>query len=211
MAEHPTIDEIAVADPPAAWRAAGFDVEGDAFATGTVKIRLTGPGTGRGIFGCTMRNLEAELPDGLPLRRSSTPPRPPRASPHPNGVIALDHLVAFSANLERTIQALEQAGLELRRLRQEPTPAGAPRQAFFRVGEVILEVIDRPPRSREERDPDAPARFWGLAFVVDDLDRPAVALGDLLGEPRDAVQPGRRIATVRREAQLGPGVAFMTR
>jgi len=75
---------------------------------------------------------------------------------------------------------------------------------------VILEVVEVPPGSREERDPDAPSRFWGLAFGVDDLDRCAAYLGDRLGEPRDAVQPGRRIATLRREAGLSPGIAFMT-
>jgi hypothetical protein len=32
----------------------------------------------------------------------------------------------------------------------------------------------------------------------------------VLGSVRDAVQPGRRIATMRREANLGLPVAFMT-
>jgi hypothetical protein len=42
------------------------------------------------------------------------------------------------------------------------------------------------------------------------MERTAEALGDLLGSPRDAVQPGRRIATLRPEAGLGPAIAFMT-
>ena len=58
--------------------------------------------------------------------------------------------------------------------------------------------------------PDGPARLWGISFLVPDMDATAAALGDLLGAPRDAVQPGRRIATLRREAGLGPAVAFMT-
>jgi hypothetical protein len=45
---------------------------------------------------------------------------------------------------------------------------------------------------------------------VGDLDQTAHALGDLLGTPRDAVQPGRRIATLRAEAGLGPAIAFMS-
>jgi hypothetical protein len=206
----PTIDEIVVADPPEAWAAAGFDVDGDAFDIGSVRIRLAGRDAGRGIVACSMRDLAAEAPDGLPLRRSRAPARSARAVAHPNGAVALDHLVAFSAALERTIAALEEAGLELRRLREEPTPAGAPRQAFFRVAEVILEVVERPPGSREEREPDTPARFWGLAFLVEDLDRSLGYLGERLGAPRDAVQPGRQIATLRREAGLAPGIAFMT-
>jgi len=206
----PTIDELTVADAPETWREAGFDVEHDPFQIGSVRVRLPGPAAGRGIVACTMREVTMERPDGLPLSRSTSAPRSPRTRPHANGAVGLDHLVAFSSNLERTIAALEEAGLELRRLREEPTPAGAPRQAFFRLADVILEVIERPPRSREERDPDAPARFWGLAFLVDDLADTSAFLADRLGEPRDAVQPGRRIATVRREAGLSPGVAFMT-
>jgi hypothetical protein len=206
----PTIDELTVADPPAAWRDTGFEVEGDAIDVGSVRIRLAGKSAGRGIVGCTMRELAREAPDGLPVSRSAADVRMARGRPHPNGVVALDHLVAFSPSLDRTVPALEEAGLDLRRIRDEPTPAGAPRQAFFRLAEVILEVIETPPGSREERDPDVAARFWGLAFQVDDLDRCAEYLGDRVGEPRDAVQPGRRIATLRRDAGLSPGIAFMT-
>ena len=38
----------------------------------------------------------------------------------------------------------------------------------------------------------------------------AAALGPLLGEVRDAIQPGRRIGTIRREAGLGLPVAFLS-
>jgi Glyoxalase-like domain len=206
----PTIDELTVADAPQPWQEAGFDVRCDMVEIGSVRIRLAGPDAGRGIVGCTMRDISAEAPDGLPIATSTAAAREPAAAAHPNGVVSLDHLVAFSADLERTIAALEDAGLELRRLREEPTPAGAPRQAFFRLAEVILEVIQTPPGSHEERNPDAASRFWGLAFLTPDLDATAAALGDRLGEPRDAVQPGRRIATLRREAGLGLAVAFMS-
>jgi hypothetical protein len=105
---------------------------------------------------------------------------------------------------------LRDAGLDLRRVREEPTPGGAPRQAFFRMGEVILEVVQAPEGTRMAEDRDGPARLWGISFLVEDLERTAAALGGLLGEPRGAVQPGRRIATLRKEAGLGPAVAFMT-
>jgi hypothetical protein len=214
----PTIDELTIADPPEAWRDAGFDVDGDSFAVGSVAVRLAGPDAGRGIVGCTMRDVAVEGADGvavsgidgLPVMLSDSPPRDAGGHVHPNGVRTIDHLVAFTPSLERTVPALEEAGLDLRRIREEPTPGGAPRQAFFRLAEVILEVVEVPPGSHEERDPDAPSRFWGLAFGVEDLDRCAAYLGDRLGEPRDAVQPGRRIATLRRSAGLSPGIAFMT-
>ena len=206
----PSIDEIVIADPGERWADVGFEVQGGAVEVGAVRLRLTGGGAGRGILACRVRELAGDDPDGLPATASVAPLREPRPSAHPNGVVSLDHLVAFSPDLERTTAALEHAGLKLRRLREEPTPAGAPRQAFYRLGEVILEVIQAPPGSREERDPEAPARFWGLAFCVADLDATAELLGDRLGRLRDAVQPGRRIATLRREAGIGPAVAFMS-
>ena len=204
----PTIDELTLGDAPEAWRSVGFEVVGDAFMLGSVRLRLSGEGGG--ILACSVRDVSAERPDGLPMPISTAPPRAPRTDPHPNGTVGLDHLVAFSPSLDRTVPALEATGLDLRRLREEPTPGGAPRQAFFRLGEVILELVETPPRSREERDPDAPSRFWGLALGVDDLDRCAAFLGERLGQPRAAVQPGRRIATLRREAGLGTAVAVMT-
>jgi len=150
---------------------------------------------------------EAEL-DGLPTDRSNAAPA--RGVPQPNGVLAVDHVVAFTPDLDRTADALRAAGLTFRRLREEPTPGGAPRQAFFRMGEVLLEVVQAPPGSRIARRPDLPARLWGISCLVADLDATAAHLGPLLGEPRDAVQPGRRIATLRREAGLGPAVAFIS-
>ena len=102
------------------------------------------------------------------------------------------------------------AGFELRREREGPTPGGSQRQSFFRMGEVILEVIQAPPGTRIADDPEGPARLWGISFLVEGLEQAAASLGDLLGEPRAAVQPGRRIATVRKEAGLGPAIAFMT-
>jgi hypothetical protein len=71
-------------------------------------------------------------------------------------------------------------------------------------------VVQAPEGTKLAADPGGPARLWGISFLVPDLDATAAALGDLLGTPRDAVQPGRRIATLRREANLGPAVAFMT-
>lgn len=198
--------EIAVADEPVLWSSLGFDVDGDECRIGGVTVRLGG--TGKGVTGWTLAGAESTDLDGLrttsyELRATAS------AAKHPNGVVALDHVVAFSPNLDRTVAALEAAGLDLRRIRDEPTPAGAPRQAFFRLGDVILEVI----QMREDmiRDRDAPARLWGLALAVDDLDATAAELGDRLGEPRDAVQEGRRIATLRRDAGSGVPLAFMTR
>ena len=120
-------------------------------------------------------------------------------------------MVAITPVLERTVAALQAAGLDLRRIREEPTPAGAPRQAFFRLGATILEVVQEPPEAIERGGgPDRPAFFWGLAFLASDLDATVAGLGDKVSEARDAVQPGRRIATLRRAAGLSLPVALMT-
>ncbi|MEA2472337.1 MAG: hypothetical protein QOE06_252 [Thermoleophilaceae bacterium] len=205
-----TIESITVADPPGAWRDTGFDVDGDSCRVGTVEVKLAGPGAGRGLVGIALRGLASTELDGLPARAAETGQPPEPAATHPNGVVRIDHVVAFTPDRGRTVAALEAAGLDLRRLRDEPTPAGGGRQAFFRLGEAILEVVETPREGRGAIPPDAPARLWGLAFLVDSLDDPARLLGDRLSEPRPAVQPGREIATLRRDAGLSFGCAFMS-
>ena len=209
MSPAPTIDQLLIADPPDSWRAAGFEVEGDLCVVGAVRLRLGNAGRGRGIVGWSVRGASTLDLDGLPTTASTDPP-PASAEPHPNGTISIDHVVAFTPDLDRTTATLRAAGLDLRRVRDEPTPGGAPRQAFFRLGDVILEVVQAPKGTRIAEDPSGPARLWGISFRVEDLERTVSTLGDLLGEPRAAVQPGREIATLRKEAGLGPAVAFMT-
>ncbi len=206
----PTIDELTLADEPGAWEALGFRLEGDCCRMGDVCVRFAGRDAGRGIVSWSLRDLRSTELDGLPTCASeSALPGPSDA--HPNGVLRVDHVVAFTPRLERSVAALQTAGLDLRRIREEPTPAGAPRQAFFRLGQEILEVVQEPEEVVErEGGPDRPARFWGLALLSDDLDRTARAFGDGAGEPRAAVQPGRRIATVRRAAGLGVPLALMS-
>jgi hypothetical protein len=191
----PSILELEIADEPEAWSAAGFDIDGELCAVSRVRLRLSGNGPRRGIVGWT-------LGDG----GNAASPGPP----HPNGVVAVDHVVMLSPDLDRTVAELEAQGFDLRRLREGETPGGSTRQAFFRAGEPILEVVQAPEGTSVARDPEGPARLWGLAFLVEDMEETARVLGELLGSPREAVQPGRRIATLRGEAGLGPAVAFMT-
>jgi catechol 2,3-dioxygenase-like lactoylglutathione lyase family enzyme len=191
----PTLEELEIADEPASWRALGFEVEGGACQVSSVRLRLVGKGPRRGILGWKLRNGE---------------PAPAVAPQHPNGVARIDHVVLLSPDLDRTVEELRSEGFELRRIREGETPGGSTRQAFFRLGEPILEVVQAPEGTSVASNPDGPARLWGIAFLVDDLDATGSALGALLGTPRDAVQPGRKIATLRPEAGLGPAIAFMT-
>jgi hypothetical protein len=206
---NPTLDELRVGDSPEAWRACGFQVDGDLCVVGGVRIRLALDGVGKGLVSWSLRDVESTELDGLPTERSDQPPPDERAE-HPNGIVALDHVVAISSDLDRTIAALEAAGLDLRRVREEPTPAGAPRQAFFRLGEPILEVVQAPGEAIERTGADRPAFFWGLAFVAPDLDSTVAGLGERVSEIRQAVQPGRRIASLRRSAGLALPVALIT-
>jgi Glyoxalase-like domain len=206
----PSLAGLAVAADKGAWRAAGFEVSEDGVAAiGTVRVTLAGADAGRRILHWALRDLSSTELDGLPTEREGPPPAA-RSAVHPNGAVRIDHVVAFSPDLERSTAALRAAGLDFRRLREGPTPAGAQRQAFFRVGEAILEVVEHPPGTPAAENRDAPAGFYGLALATADLDATARTLGPLLGDVRDAVQPGRRIATVRREAALGLPVAFMS-
>ena len=191
---------LAVADEPAAWQDAGFAVD-DAGRCwlGDVSVTLT-PGTGKGVTGWSVEGIDRPV-DGLPTI-DLPPPEPVEATAlHPNGTTAIDHVVVTTPELDRTVAALEATGLEARRTRD----AGRIRQVFFRLGGPVLEVVGPP-----EPSGDGPARFFGLALTVADLDVTAAALGDALGASKDAVQPGRRIATLRRSAGCTTAIAFMS-
>jgi hypothetical protein len=179
---------IELGDAPAAWARLGFapDAAGE-IVLGEARLRLTG--RGGGILGIEAEGLTAERPDGLPLQPSTRGLTPARGLAHANGASVVDHVVALTGSLDRTVVALTEAGLDLRRRTET--------MAFLRLGPTILEVV--------ERGGDPP-RLWGLVVVVPELE----GLGPLVGPAKDAVQPGRRIATVTPEAGLGTALALMT-
>ena len=120
---------------------------------------------------------------------------------HANGTTILDHLVVFTDDSERTTKDYAEFGWEPRRVRDM---GNGMTQTFFTTGEVIIELVGPNPSVRGERP-------WGLAFTVTDLDACAALLGEKLGRIKDAVQPGRRIATLRHEAcGLTVPIAFMS-
>jgi hypothetical protein len=208
--QQPTIDELTIADEPARWRALGFAVSEDSCMIGAVSVRFIGADAGRGIVGWSLREIASTDLDGLATSVSERG-LPEPAPVHPNGVLAIDHVVAMSPDFERSVEVLQGAGLDLRRIRDEPTPAGAPRQAFFRLGREILELVQEPEAVVAlAGGVDRPARFWGLALLVEDLDWSVQRIGAGVSEPRAAVQPGRRIATVRRDAGLAVPLALMS-
>ena len=197
----PVLTEIRVAGDPAAWAAAGFSVASASAHVGGVTIEFVEGEDG--IVDWALTEVKAAGIDGLPTRLGGG--GGPGGVAHPNGVIEIDHVVAATPRLERTVAALEDAGVELRRIREGETGMGAYRQAFFRVGRPILEVVEA-----ADVGASAPARFWGITFTTSDIDGAAELLGDKLGRVKDAVQPGRRIATVRKDARLGLPVALIS-
>ena len=217
-----TLTEVIVGDDPGAWAAAGFAVdESGTTRVGTVRLRLVGADDdrGRGILAWTLAGTvvaDGTL-DGLPTATEADPGLDDPADAgsggatradtgatggQPNGVVEIDHVVATTPDIDRTTAALEAAGIPARRTRE----AGPGRlQRFFRVGEPILELI-----GPAEPRGTGPARFYGLAFAVADLDATAAHLEGSIGTTKDAVQPGRRIATLHAGDAVSVPVAFMS-
>ncbi len=207
-----TIDRLILADDPEHWQSLGFVVSGKALRLGSVLIELVGREAGVGILGWSLRDIASVELDGLPTTVSDAPMPHAGAPAHTNAITAIDHVVAMSPDLDHSVRALQAAGLDLRRVREQPTPGGAPRQAFFRLGEVILELVQEPDEVLAARSTGAEgqARFWGLALLSEDLELTVGQLAEHSSEIRVAVQPGRQIATVRRSAGLAIPVALMS-
>lgn len=206
---------LEIADDPDAWRAAGFAVSSGPpprVRLGEVEVVLTGsggrPAAERGVTGVGITGIDTDL-DGLPR----CDPDPASTGPahaegvradaeHPNGVRRLDHIVLATPDCDRTTAAFVAAGLEVRRVRRIRGRDSTRRQTFFWLGDVIAELV-----GDDTAHGAGPTRVWGLALAVDDIERTAAVLGDALGPVRPAVQPGRRIATLRTAA-LGISTAI---
>lgn len=173
---------LRIADDPVTWEALGFTVADGRVNAGGVALELVGTGAGEGILGWTLAGQPAAPVD------------------HPNGVTAVDHVVAVTGDLESAMAAYAAQGLEVRRVREA---GGGVRQAFYVLGTALLELAG-------PVDGEGDARLWGVTFVSRDLDALAERLGPLLGDVKPAVQPGRRIASLRRDAGCSLPIAFMT-
>ncbi|MCX6397079.1 MAG: hypothetical protein NTV23_11380 [Propionibacteriales bacterium] len=184
---------VAVADRPEDWRAAGFVVGDDGTCqVGALRIRLVGREAGAGIVGWSLRRVPTGTVDvdGVPTEVSGETAG--EGAVHPNGVVGVDHVVLLSPDLRRTVAAFGALGVEPRRHRDGELGGRAVRQVFFRLGAVILEVVGSPDTAVA-----GPSTLWGLTYVVADIDTAAAFFGEHTSPVKDAVQPGRRITTLR--------------
>jgi len=203
--EPPQLLGLDLAADPEAWTSLGFTVgEDDDCRVDGVTLRLGRRGTR--ISGWALAGMPGGIDvDGLRTTDAPSAVSPSIAPTHPNGTAAIDHVVVMSPDPKRTIAALGEHNIMPRRRRRTDEYGPPFTQTFFRLGDPILEVI-----GPDEPMGTDPARFYGIAFTVRDLDATASALGARLGAIKDAVQPGRRIATLRRESGAGVPLAFMS-
>lgn len=206
----PRLTELIVGDAPDAWAAAGFDVvpisggrTGVQIAHVTIVLAGADAPT-RGVAAWAFDRETADILDGVLTLEADEAPS--RSDAHPNGVDRFDHVVMMSPDGPRTLAALRAVGFEPRRTRDFERGGQALQQTFLWMGDVILELANP-----AEPSGTGPATLWGLALVVDDLDATASGLGELCSEPRTAVQPGRRIASLRhKDLNITVPIAFMT-
>ena len=200
----PRLTTLRIADDPSAWSGAGFTVDIRPDGTGSlvlgpVVLLLDATADSAGIVGWSFDGLSAGIDsiDGISVDRGDEP-APAALAPHPNGIDAIDHVVMISSDLDRALDALVAAGFEPRRIRD--VPGTDRRQVFLWAGDTIIELVGPIEATGTE-----PSRLWGLALTSPDLDATATSLGDGIGEVTEAVQPGRRIGTIKTK-QLGISV-----
>lgn len=195
---------IVVGGPPRPWADLGIAI--DPHAEVEVEVTIAGlrliidPTFSRGMISWGGENVTVSDIDGIPTMATDAPD-----GDTPGGllsVLAWDHIVVMTNDLTRTCAAIEAATHSpLKRIRE----AGAIRQGFHRWGRTIVEVVE------SSQVTDEQAHLWGLVWTVDDLDLEIARLGpELISQPKSAVQPGRRIATLRATAGLGVPVALMS-
>ena len=185
------------------WEALGFRADPSSrIPFGNGALEFTGKGSGLLRLAVTgVDDLPGDI-EGIEVTAGRLVP----AVEHRNGAVELDHVVLMTDSLERTSAAVEATlSLPCKRVRETDTV----RQAFHRFDDeptargCIIEVVENP-RLRA-------TGLFGLVVNVVDLDAVIERCGsDLIGTPKPAVQPGRRIATVRSGAGLGVPVALMS-
>lgn len=198
----PVLKELVVGDEPAVWERLGFLVDGNRCRVGHVDV-VFDPSVGKGIRKWTLVGEGPDSLEGVPTDWS--PNAIEAAGPHPNGIYEIDHVVLTTPDIERTIATMAAIDVPALRTRETNTYGAPMMQVFFKLGQPILELI-----GPKEPAGDQGARFFGLAFTSEDLELTGKTMGDALHPSKDAVQPGRRIATLDKAAGSTIGIAVMS-
>ena len=117
--------------------------------------------------------------------------------------VRLDHVVINTDDGERTSAAIESVlGVPLKRVRDAGRGVS---QRFHTLDNTVLEIVSGPHVT------GTGSSLWGMVLSVSDIDALFGHLGpDVLSPPKQAVQAGRLISTVRGAAGLGVPFAVMS-
>jgi catechol 2,3-dioxygenase-like lactoylglutathione lyase family enzyme len=109
-------------------------------------------------------------------------------------IIAMDHVVTATADPERATALYgARLGLDMALDRSHPDWG---RLMFFRCGDLIVEVVNRPGKDTDRKCD----RLWGLSWRVADIDATRARLvssGVDVSDVRTGRKPGTRVLTVR--------------
>ncbi len=182
-----------------AFQTDGIDAEVAALCAKGVPLQDREPREG---FTGRLSYLAEEAFEGALLEVVEPPDAPEQAAGSP--VVRIDHVVLFVPDLDAACDRLhDYFGLAPKRRLER----GSRRFAFFRPGDVIVEVIG----PAGEPGPPGSARIAGLALEVTGIDALVASLkgrGYPVGEPHPALQGGR-IASVHASGACGVPVAFI--
>jgi hypothetical protein len=198
------IEWLRIGSDPLKWQRIGCEVTVDGRIPMLFCSLMVSVDAPSGLSAWGISGLDPSVTEIDGIATVAVDPMDPVLCEHPNSGTELDHVVVMTSSLDRTCAAITEAtGAPLKRIRD----LGSMRQGFHRIGRggLIVEVVERPEIT------ESVASLWGLVINVADLDHAVAMIGaDLIGAPKDAVQPGRRIATVRSAAELGTAVALMS-
>ena len=153
-----------------------------------------------GMVSWEISDIDAGVVDAIPTARAMNT----LSLPLPQGrvgCLGVDHVVVRTNSLDITCAAITAAtGAPVKRIRDA---GSGMQQAFHKLGSVVVEVV-----SAQEQVEHT--HLWGFVVNVSDIDALSAFLGpDILGTPKPATQPGRRIASARSGAALGVPFAVM--
>ena len=122
--------------------------------------------------------------------------------------ICLDHLVINTPNPDRAI-AHYGSRLGIRFALDRTNENWGARFLFFKLDDIVLEVIHR---AGQEHDPLAPDELWGLTWKVEDIVAHHERLskqGVTISEIRTGRKPGTKVFTVKSHSEDIPTLFLM--